>query len=45
MGMLPGDQKKTKAGKRYIKVTYPKYKLGEELVCEIATAPTYGKKQ
>ena len=26
-----------------MKVTYPKYKFGEELVWEVACAPTYGK--
>ena len=36
-------KKKTKKGDRYIKVTFPKYKLGDELVREIAVAPTYGK--
>lgn len=34
---------KTKDGQIYMKVTYPKYKLGEELVREVASAPTYGK--
>ena len=34
--------RKTKEGEPYIKVTFPKYKLGEELVREIAVAPTYG---
>ena len=34
----------TKSGQKYIKVTYPKFKLGDELVREIPTAPTYGKK-
>ena len=35
--------RKTKDGKVYTKVTYPKFKLGEELVREIATSPTYGE--
>jgi hypothetical protein len=26
-----------------MKVTYPKYKFGEELVREVASSPTYGK--
>ena len=34
--------KKTKEGVPYFKVTFPKYKLGDELVREIAVAPTYG---
>ena len=34
--------KKTKEGVPYFKVTFPKYKLGDELVREIALAPTYG---
>lgn len=34
--------RKTKEGMPYMKVTYPKYKLGDELVREISVAPTYG---
>ncbi|KAK3714764.1 hypothetical protein QZH41_010463 [Actinostola sp. cb2023] len=32
----------SKDGKRYINVTYPKYKMGEEVVRDIAVKPTYG---
>ena len=32
---------KTKEGVSYFKVTFSKYKLGDELVREIAVAPTY----
>ena len=35
--------KQNKNGEVYMKVTYPKYKFGEELVREVACAPTYGK--
>ncbi len=34
----------SKDGKEYIRVTYPKFKLGEEVVREVASPPTYGKK-
>ena len=37
------ETKKTEDGKDYYKVTYPKFKLGEEVVREIAVPPTYGK--
>ena len=30
-------------GDAYYKVTYPKFKLGEEVVREVAVPPTYGK--
>ena len=30
-------------GSDYIKVTYPKFKLGEEVVREVAVLPTYSK--
>jgi len=33
----------SKDGEKYFKVTYPKYKLGEEVVREVASPPTYGK--
>ena len=33
--------KKTKEGVPYFKVTFPKYKLGNELARLIAVAPTY----
>ena len=42
MKMSIEDQSKTKMVV-YMKVTYPKYKFGEELVREVACAPTYGK--
>ena len=29
-------------GNEYIRVTYPKFKLGEEFVREVACPPTYG---
>lgn len=29
-------------GKEYIRVTYPKFKLGEEVVREVASPPSYG---
>ncbi|KAL9970830.1 hypothetical protein ACROYT_G023277 [Oculina patagonica] len=32
----------SKDGKEYIRVTYPKFKLGEEVVREVASPPTYG---
>ncbi|XP_068760564.1 uncharacterized protein [Montipora capricornis] len=35
------ETKKTENGKDYYKVTYPKFKLGEEVVREIAVPPTY----
>lgn len=35
--------KTDKNGEVYMKVTYPKYKFGEELVREVASSPTYGK--
>ena len=30
-------------GKEYTWVTYPKFKMGEEVVWEVACPPTYGK--
>ena len=33
----------SKDGKEYVRVTYPKFKLGEEVVREVASPPTYGK--
>ena len=34
---------KSANGEDYFKVTYPKFKLGEEVVREIAVPPTYGE--
>jgi len=39
---LNRDTQLSKDGEKYIKVTYPKYKLGEEVVREVASPPTYG---
>ena len=33
----------SKEGEAYAKVTYPKLKLGEEVVREVAVPPTYGE--
>jgi len=33
----------SKNGEAYIKVTYPKFKLGEEVVREVAVPPTSGE--
>ena len=30
-------------GNQYMKATYPKYKLGDEVVREVAVPPTYGE--
>ena len=30
-------------GEEYFRVTYPKFKLGDEVVREVAVPPTYGK--
>lgn len=38
---LHRDAQLTKNGEKYYKVTYPKYKLGEEVVREVASPPTY----
>jgi hypothetical protein len=35
--------KQTKDGKTYMHITYPKFKLGDEVVREVAVPPTYGK--
>jgi hypothetical protein len=35
--------KQAKDGKTYMHVTYPKFKLGDEVVCEVAVPPTYGE--
>ena len=32
-----------KDGKPYYRVSYPKFKLGEEVVREVAVPPSYGK--
>ena len=37
------EPQKTKDGKDYLLVTYPKYKVGEEVVREIKVPPTYSK--
>jgi len=37
------EKQKSKDGEDYLKVTFPKFKLGEEVVREIAVMPTYGK--
>jgi len=37
------ETQRDKDGKTYNKVTYPKFKLGEEVVREVAIPPTYGK--
>lgn len=34
--------KTTKEGKPYMNVIYPKFKMGEEVVREVAEPPTYG---
>jgi hypothetical protein len=34
---------KTKDGKKYMKVTYPKQKLGDEVVREVRVPTTYRK--
>lgn len=39
---LKRKPKKTKDGKTYMNFTYPKFKMGEEVVREIAEPPTYG---
>ena len=36
------DTQVSKEGKEYMRVTYPKFKLGEEVVREVAGPPTYG---
>ena len=33
---------KLKNGKSYINVTYPKFKMGDEVLREVAEPPTYG---
>ena len=37
------ERKRTATGELYCNVLYPKFKLGEEVVREIAVPPTYGK--
>ncbi len=37
------DKRKTKEGKPYFHVTYPKYKYGDETVRQVPVQPTYGK--
>ncbi|XP_068701666.1 uncharacterized protein [Montipora foliosa] len=36
------DTQLTKDGEKYYRVTYPKFKLGEEVVREVVRPPTYG---
>lgn len=36
------DTQLSKKGEKYYRVTYPKFKLGEEVVREVASPPTYG---
>lgn len=36
------DTKLSKDGEKYYHITYPKFKLGEEVVREVASPPTYG---
>jgi len=38
---LRRDLKQTKDGKTYMHVTFPKFKMGEEVVREIAEPPSY----
>lgn len=40
---LKRKPKTSKDGKVYFKVSYPKYKLGEEVVRHVSIIPTYGK--
>lgn len=35
------DKKTTLTGEKYLHITYPKYKLGDEVVREVAVDPTY----
>ena len=37
------EPKKTKDGRTYYKVTWPKFKLGDEVVREVAVPHTYSK--
>ena len=40
---LKRETQKTKEGTEYTRVSYPKFKLGDEVVRDIAVPPTYGK--
>lgn len=40
---LHRERKISKDGEKYYAVTFPKFKLGEEVVREVAAPPTYGK--
>ena len=40
---LKRQTRKTEEGQDYFKVTYPKFKLGEELVRDVAIPPRYSK--
>lgn len=40
---LKRETRQAEDGSNYVKVTYPKYKLGEEVVREVAVPPTYGR--
>ena len=42
-GNLERETMKSKEGTEYMRVPYPKFKLGEEVVRKIAVPPTYGK--
>ena len=37
------EKRKTADGVTYYNVVFPEYKLGEEVVREVAVYPTYGK--
>ncbi len=37
------ERQRTADGELYYNVLYPKFKLGEEVVREVAVPPTYGK--
>ena len=39
---LRRNTKKTEEGRAYVNVIYPKFKMGEEDVREVAKRPTYG---
>ena len=37
------DRRVSKGGSVYYNVVYPKYKVGEDIVREVAVQPTYGE--
>ena len=39
---LTREAKRKTDGTKYVQVTYPKFKLGESVVRDVACAPTYG---